>query len=153
MTTCCGNTAQSNGYRESWADFYAENRLLAILEKVERTNGKYTGLRVLVEDIATHIVPKLLEEKHLNHGKGIIPVVVHGDLWLGNTGKGSIGGEEALEDVIFDPSSCYAHSEYELGIMKMFGGFEGPFINEFHRLCPKTEPVEEYDDRVSLYEL
>ncbi|KZV93157.1 Fructosamine kinase, partial [Exidia glandulosa HHB12029] len=75
----------------------------------------------------------------------ITPVVVHGDLWSGNASVGS--GQ------VFDPSACYAHSEYELGIMKMFGGFGGQFMKEYHALVPKTEPVEEYDDRVTLYEL
>jgi fructosamine-3-kinase len=26
-------------------------------------------------------------------------------------------------------------------------------MKEYHSICPKTEPVEEYDDRVMLYEL
>jgi hypothetical protein len=34
-----------------------------------------------------------------------------------------------------------------------FGGFGADFLKEYHSVCPKTEPVEEYDDRVMLYEL
>ena len=34
-----------------------------------------------------------------------------------------------------------------------FGGFGPDFLREYHSVCPKTEPVEEYDDRVMLYEL
>ena len=37
--------------------------------------------------------------------------------------------------------------------MRMFGGFGSSFFNEYHKLCPKTEPVAEYEDRISLYEL
>jgi len=37
--------------------------------------------------------------------------------------------------------------------MRMFGGFDKAFFDEYHRLCPKTEPVEEYEDRLKLYEL
>lgn len=58
-----------------------------------------------------------------------------------------------MEEVVFDPSACYAHSEYELGIMRMFGGFGRGFFAEYHDLCPKTEPRVEYEDRVRLYEL
>jgi fructosamine-3-kinase len=64
-----------------------------------------------------------------------------------------LGGEGEVQDVIFDSSACYAHSEYELGIMKVFGGFEGAFLQEYHKRCPKTEPVDEYEDRVLLYGL
>lgn len=98
-------------------------------------------------------MPRLLGEDHLNNGQGITPVVIHGDLWSGNAGRGIIGGEGTVEDVVFDPSAVYGHNEYELGIMNMFGGFGRGFFEEYHRLCPKMEPVGEYADRVALYEL
>ncbi|KAF1841301.1 Ketosamine-3-kinase [Cucurbitaria berberidis CBS 394.84] len=154
VTTCCGDTAQENIYKESWADFYAENRLMFILHQAEKRNGREKDLRKLVEDTASTVVPRLLGDKHLNNGKGVTPVVVHGDLWSGNASVGVIGNNKGEpEDVVFDSSACYAHNEYELGIMKMFGGFGGSFLKEYHELCPKTEPVEEYEDRVKLYEL
>ncbi|KAI9790675.1 MAG: hypothetical protein M1835_000815 [Candelina submexicana] len=155
VTTCCGDTAQPNSYKEDWAEFYAENRLKAILKKSERTNGPDSELSSLVHKTADIIVPRLLSSSHLNSGNEITPVVVHGDLWSGNKSRGTIGGRKdaGVEEVVFDPSSCYAHSEYELGIMKMFGGFGSAFLKEYHGICPKTEPVEEYEDRVSLYEL
>ena len=150
VTTCCGDTEQPNDFTASWADFYAQHRLLAILKKSERTNGKDAALRSLVEKTASETVPRLIGDDHLNNGKDVLPVVVHGDLWSGNHGRGRIGGQGGVEDVVFDPSACYAHSEYELGIMQMFGGFGS--LKEYHELCPKTEPVGEYRDRVKLYE-
>ncbi|KAL8719108.1 MAG: hypothetical protein Q9225_003843 [Loekoesia sp. 1 TL-2023] len=151
--TCCGDTAQPNEYRESWADFYSQNRLLAILDKCEQNNGRDAELRSLVDKTVKEVVPRLIGDDHLNDGKGVTPVVVHGDLWSGNKGKGRIGGKGAVEDVVFDPSAVYGHSEYELGIMNMFGGFGKSFFDEYHEICPKTPPVEEYHDRVKLYEL
>jgi protein-ribulosamine 3-kinase len=158
VTTCCADTPQDNTYTHSWADFYANRRLRFILERCEMRNGSHTELAELVEKTASSVVPRLLRDGHLGGEKGIKPVVVHGDLWSGNAGKGRImdgGGqeEEGTQDVVFDSSACYAHSEYELGIMKMFGGFGQSFLQEYHEKCSKTEPVEEYDDRVALYEL
>lgn len=154
VTTCCGDTPQDNSYKTSWADFYANNRLRNILRQAEKSNGSDKELHNLVETTATRVVPRLLGDDHINNGKGITPVVVHGDLWSGNASVGVIGakGDDA-EEVVYDPSACYAHSEFELGIMKMFGGFGGSFLKEYHQLCPKTEPVDEYEDRVKLYEL
>lgn len=117
------------------------------------SNGKDAELHKLVEATASVVVPRLLADDHINNGKGVTPVVVHGDLWSGNASRGSIGSDGDVQDVVYDPSAGYAHSEYELGIMKMFGGFGGSFLKEYHQLCPKTEPVDEYDDRVALYEL
>ncbi|ODH47093.1 hypothetical protein GX48_06806 [Paracoccidioides brasiliensis] len=152
VTTCCGDTPQDNSYKSSWAEFFAENRLKLILQRAERSNGADGELRQLVEATASRVVPRLLGDGHLNGGKGVTPVVVHGDLWSGNSGRGSLGGRE-VEEGIFDPSAFYGQSEYELGIMRMFGGFGGGFLQDYHRLVPKLEPVEEYEDRVSLYEL
>jgi protein-ribulosamine 3-kinase len=153
VTTCCGDTPQDNSYRESWADFYVNNRLHFILKQSEASNGKDHELRKFVEATASKVVPRLLSDDHLNNGRGITPVVVHGDLWSGNTSKGILGGTGGVEDVIYDSSACYAHSEFELGIMRMFGGFGSSFLKEYHTLCPKSEPTGEYEDRVALYEL
>lgn len=152
VPTCCGDTEQDNTFTESWAEFYGKRRLLCILKKSERTNGDDNALRQLVEQTVDQIVPRLIGDGHLNGGEGVVPVVVHGDLWSGNKGKGRINGGE-VEEVVFDPSACYAHSEYELGIMRMFGGFGGSFLREYHAVVKKTEPMEEYEDRVRLYEL
>ena len=37
--------------------------------------------------------------------------------------------------------------------MRMFGGFGPSFEREYHKLKPKDEPEEEFEDRVELYEL
>lgn len=160
VPTFCGDTRQSNTFYDSWADFYANERLLTILSSSEKRNGRDAGLRDLVEKTARIIVPRLLGDEHLGYdsrgeGEGIQPVVVHGDLWSGNTDWGRIFGDEdeKVGDVVYDPSACYAHSEFELGIMGMFGGFGGKFFEDYHRAVPRTEPVEEYEDRIRLYEL
>ncbi|ODM23668.1 hypothetical protein SI65_01257 [Aspergillus cristatus] len=163
VPTFCGDTKQPNRYCDSWADFYANERLMTILEESEKRNGKHAGLRDLVERTARTVVPRLLGDGHLGfdkdgNGEGITPVVIHGDLWSGNAASGSIVGSGRKDDeeggeVVYDPSAVYGHSEFELGIMNMFGGFGSTFFNAYHKIVPKTEPVEEYDDRVRLYEL
>lgn len=124
-----------------------------ILKRSETNNGPDKELRQLVETTAQKVVPQLIGDDHLNDGQGVSPVVVHGDLWSGNASKGRLPGMKEAEDVVFDSSACYAHSEFELGIMNMFGGFGAGFFKEYHGLVPKTKPEDEYDDRVMLYEL
>ena len=161
VPTFCGDTKQPNRFCDSWPEFYANERLLTILATSEERNGPDSGLREAVEKTARVVVPRLLGDGHLGYtstgeGKGIVPVVVHGDLWSGNADWGRIvgsGHDETPGDVVYDPSSCYGHSEYELGIMQMFGGFGARFFDQYHRIVPKTEPVTEYADRVELYEL
>jgi len=35
----------------------------------------------------------------------------------------------------------------------MFGGFGSTYFSTYHKIIPKSQPVEEYDDRVELYTL
>ena len=155
VPTCCGDTRQDNSYKTSWADFYGENRLRGVLKAAERNRGRDATLAKLVEQTASVVVPRLLGDDRLRDGgtgEKIKPVVVHGDLWSGNHGRGTIG-EGGIEEVVFDPSSAWAHSEFEFGIMRMFGGFGAGFQREYHKLKQKDEPADEWEDRVALYEL
>ena len=77
------------------------------------------------------------------------------------------------EPVIFDPSSFFGHNEAEcvpakcftnllqhilhilcsLAIARIFGGFPDSFFSTYHKFIPKTEPIDQYELRVDLYEL
>ncbi|KAL2066523.1 hypothetical protein VTL71DRAFT_2594 [Oculimacula yallundae] len=154
VPTCCGETVQDNSFKESWADFYAECRLRHILKCAETNQGTDSSLSQLVSKTISQVVPRLLRDGHLTSpdGSPITPVVVHGDLWSGNHGNGTIGTGD-IEEVVFDPSACYAHSEFEFGIMGMFGGFGEAFNKRYWSVKAKDEPVGEWEDRRSLYEL
>lgn len=133
VPTCCGSTVQDNTWTPTWAEFFARRRLEPILAACDAD----TELRGLGERVVGEVVPRLL-------GMEVRPALVHGDLWSGN-----VGGDAR----VFDPSSCYAHHEFEAGIMTMFGGFGRGFWEEYWRKVPKEEPVGEYADRVELYQL
>lgn len=151
VPTCCGETPQENSWRSSWADFYAENRLRAILRAAIKKNGSDPELSDAVEKVASRVVPRLVGDDRL--GASLMPVVCHGDLWSGNHSRGRIGNSTESEEVVFDASAVYGHSEYDLGIMKMFGGAGRNFWAEYEILVPKAEPESEWEDRVLLYEL
>ncbi|KOS21885.1 Fructosamine-3-kinase [Escovopsis weberi] len=153
VPTCCGDTPQDNSWRASWADFFADNRLRAVARREVRAQGPDAELARCVERVAAVVVPRLLGPGTL---RGIAPVVVHGDLWSGNHARGRIiggGGGSGSEELVFDPACVYGHSEYELGIMRMFGGFGGAFWKEYEKLVPRADPADEWDDRLLLYEL
>ncbi|QSZ34134.1 hypothetical protein DSL72_005722 [Monilinia vaccinii-corymbosi] len=154
VTTCCGETPQNNEFMGSWAEFYGEKRLGEMVRKAESNRGVDGELRDMAGEVVRTVVPRLLGDEHLRdaHGEKIKPVLVHGDLWSGNHGRGRIGNG-GVEEVIFDPSGCWAHAEFEAGIMGMFGGFGAEFWRDYHELRPKDEPVEEWEDRRLLYEL
>lgn len=74
----------------------------------------------------------------------IVPALLHGDLWGGNVAECAEG------PIIFDPASFYGHSEYELGIAGMFGGFSSSFYSAYHDKIPKAPG---FAKRNQLYQL
>ena len=124
----------------------------------EREQGMDEAMKGMVERVRKVVVKRLLGDGRLRRAEGgdIVPVLVHGDLWSGNFGKGVLRdreGEGGEEEMVFDPSCCWAHGEYEWGIMRMFGGFGRDFEREYGEIKGRDEPVEEWEDRVRLYEL
>jgi len=152
VSTCCGATAQDNEWCASWPEFYADRRLRSVLREGLRRQapGGDRELQEMVEKVAGSVVPRLIGEGRVEE---VRPVLVHGDLWSGNRGRGRIGGRGGAEEVVYDPSCVYGHSEYELGIVRMFGGFGRDFWREYEELVPRAEPKGEWEDRIALYEL
>eukprot|EP00968_Pinguiococcus_pyrenoidosus_P019413 scaffold2114_cov253-Pinguiococcus_pyrenoidosus.AAC.8 len=119
-----------------------------------------------IEKVLKHL-PELLEDAK----PGVS--LLHGDLWVGNLGKRIVSSAHKVKDgadrtsvpgavqvgdkstkqtapVIYDPASFFGHSEFELSIMRMFGGINQPFWDAYHAHIPKAK---NFDRRVKVYEL
>ena len=80
---------------------------------------------------------------YLRGTEDIRPSLIHGDLWIGNTGATS------TEPVIFDPCCSFSHSEFELSPATMFGGFTDEFFNAYHEAMGGKK--EGFEMREKLY--
>nr|XP_039262138.1 ketosamine-3-kinase-like [Styela clava] len=136
-TTCCGYLPLVNDWCNNWVNFYLQNRLKPQLDMVEQ---KYhdSEARKLWPDVE-HNFPKLFPSS-----LKIKPALLHGDLWGGNA------AELENEPCIFDPGAFYGHSEFDLAISHMFGGFPSSFFSEYHSLIPKAEG---FNERLKAYQL
>ncbi|GJN88892.1 hypothetical protein Rhopal_001863-T1 [Rhodotorula paludigena] len=137
VPTCCGATEQDNTPEESWGEFFGKRR---IGDMCERIGDK--ELSRLGSEVQTRVIPHLLGKLDVKAS------ILHGDLWSGNARF----SKDRSSPIIFDPSSYYGHSEADLGITRMFGGFSPAFYEAYHARVPKTEPVDEYEQRLQLYE-
>lgn len=133
--TCCGYLQQDNTWKDTWVEFYARKIDL----QMELLNKNYNNKSA--RELWSQLLPKLPK---FFEGLEIKPALLHGDLWGGNV------GETATEPVIFDPASFYGHSEYDLAISKMFGGFGSSFFDSYHKLIPQDGGFKR---RVELYKL
>lgn len=148
VPTFCGPRAQCNSYRRSWKDFFIENRLSSIRDACIANHGPEQQLTSLIDMTIDDVVPKLLDDAHLGGKTGIRPVLVHGDLWSGNHFAARIGGRGGMEEVIFDPSACYAHSEYvsSLSRFSTFIEFGTPTLCSNIRRNPPAKIKHPRDD-------
>ncbi|XP_060242193.1 fructosamine-3-kinase isoform X2 [Meriones unguiculatus] len=134
--TCCGFIPQVNEWQDDWPAFFTQHRLQAQLDLIEKdyadreTRELWSRLQVKIPDLFS--------------GIEIVPALLHGDLWSGNVAEDDQG------PIIYDPASFYGHSEFELAIALMFGGFPRSFFTAYHRKIPKAPG---FDKRLLLYQL
>ncbi|EOR00030.1 hypothetical protein E3P81_02220 [Wallemia ichthyophaga] len=144
MPTYCGETKFNNTWSDNWIDFLNNDRFLYLFEQICGKNGsRDVEIWKLGQTLMNKTVPSLLS------GIDVKPSLLHGDLWAGNASF----SRTTNRPVIFDACSFYGHNEAELGICMMFGGFGSKFFEGYHSVYPKAEPVDEYDQRIKLYEL
>nr|BAG57005.1 unnamed protein product [Homo sapiens] len=129
-------TVGRGGWQEDWVVFYARQRIQPQMDMVEKESGDREALQLW--SALQLKIPDLFRDLE------IIPALLHGDLWGGNVAEDSSG------PVIFDPASFYGHSEYELAIAGMFGGFSSSFYSAYHGKIPKAPGFEK---RLQLYQL
>jgi fructosamine-3-kinase len=132
-----GEMPQYNAVNQSvtsWSYFFWEYRLLFQI--------KYA----LKNKLISHKEYKklLLIKSKLENllSSSIKPSLLHGDLWSGNIIKGING------PVFIDTSCYYGHSEADLALTYMFGGFS----NDFYRSYEVYSPLESgYEQRKPIY--
>lgn len=129
-----GSTPQLNDWRESWSEFWAEQRIGYQLKLGRRKGGRFPRGGELLDRI-----PDLLAD-HTPE-----PSLVHGDLWGGN---GAI--LRSGEPVIFDPAAYYGDREVDLAMTELFGGFSPSFYQGYQHEWPLAPG---YDRRKVLYNL
>ncbi|KAH0629560.1 hypothetical protein JD844_011714 [Phrynosoma platyrhinos] len=134
--TCCGYISQVNEWQSDWPTFFIRHRLQAQMDLIERDYGDREA-----RELWSRLKPKIPE---MFCDLEIIPAVIHGDLWAGNVAEDDSG------PILFDPACFYGHSEFELAISMMFGGFSSSFFSAYHSKIPKAPGFEK---RNKLYQL
>lgn len=147
LPTCQGKLPQDVKWESSWASFFAKLLKGALCLDLE-TNGPWPELQRISDRVLTRVIPRLLGALQ-EDGRDIKPCLIHGDLWEGNIGT----AYENNEIYIFDSAAYYAHNEMEIGMWRCTRHRinEEIFTRQYLREFPKSEPVEEWDDRNRLY--
>lgn len=121
----------------TWAEFYATNRLLPLARLA--TDGRALPDQA-IRDLKA--IAGMLEELV---GPPEPPARLHGDLWAGNRLVGA-GGVNWL----IDPATHGGHREFDLAMMRLFGGFGNDCFAAYEEMAPLADG---WVDRVPLHQL
>ncbi|MCL4121625.1 UNVERIFIED_CONTAM: hypothetical protein GTU68_031138 [Idotea baltica] len=131
-----GSLPQSNQTYSEWQPFYLWERLIPQLRTAVDA-GHLPPAEIPNEEKWDPLFDQLLPE--------VLPSPLHGDLWSGNFLIQKDGSP-----FLIDPSTYYGHSEVDLAMSQLFGGF-GPGFYESYREV--VEPNEGEEERIKLYQL
>ena len=131
-----GSLPQQNTPNPDWAMFYAQCRLMPQYS-LAVNNGLLRAEEVPEASLMIRRINSLLPE--------IKPALLHGDLWSGNFLISSTG-----KPFLIDPSVYYGHSEVDLAMSLLFGGFPSHFYDAYFEISPQ---VAGFEERVVLYQL
>lgn len=146
-----GSSLQDNTWGEDFSDFFLNQRLVPqIINATEKFSDDYgtsnedsRALYRLGDSVCDEAREVLLPVKDMK------PSLLHGDLWIGNSGAIPGSGRDRIP-AVFDPSCWYGPAEFDLAISGLFGGFAPPFLNAYHKILPKSEG---FDRRMKVYRL
>jgi protein-ribulosamine 3-kinase len=134
-----GSLKQVNTQTDSWQFFYTHYRIHPLV------NTLVDLKRFTSEDL--HI-----SEKFCNRLNTIFPdeppALLHGDLWSGNFMFGPDGYA-----VIFDPAVYCGNREMDIGMTRLFGGFDQSFYEAYNEVYPLESDWERRLPFAQLYPL
>ncbi|MBO7682958.1 MAG: fructosamine kinase family protein [Clostridia bacterium] len=130
-----GTTKQVNTPKDSWVDFFRENRLEFQFKLAYDCfgDGEKKDFARLLDRLDT-----LLPEPEY-------PSLLHGDLWGGNFMTGPDG-----KAWLIDPAVSVGHREADLAMTELFGGFSRTFYETYYEAAFIER---DYRDRRDLYNL
>jgi fructosamine-3-kinase len=132
-----GSRALPNEPCATWPEFYATQRLLPLARLATDAKALDTAAVAGLERVAT-----LLDRFP---GSDEPPARLHGDLWAGNRLVARDG-----RSWLIDPAAHGGHREFDLAMMRLFGGFRADAFAAYMEDFPLAEG---WQDRVALHQI
>ena len=132
-----GSRGVPNEPCSSWVEFYSTQRLLPLARLARDGNALPKKTVHELEAVAGRL------EQLGNDPEP--PARLHGDLWAGNRLVGADG-----RNWLIDPAAHGSHREFDLAMMRLFGGFGPECFSAYQEAFPLQEG---WRDRVPLHQL
>lgn len=132
-----GSRGLPNDPCDTWAEFYAERRLRPLARLASDASALSPGAITAIDEVAGR-----LDELG---GPPEPPARLHGDLWAGNRIVDRRG-----RSWLIDPAAHGGHREFDLAMMRLFGGFGPDCFTAYDEASPLADG---WADRVALHQL
>jgi fructosamine-3-kinase len=132
-----GSLQQHNDKYESWSLFYAECRIMPLATQLFNSNV-FSNKDVTAAEALCEKLDEIFPDEP--------PALLHGDLWSGNFMRTSKGYA-----AIFDPAVYYGNREMDIGMTKLFGGFDQRFYNAYNEVYPLQKDWQQRLQLTQLY--
>lgn len=132
-----GSRGLPNEPCDSWVDFFATQRLIP-LARLARDGGA-------LETSTVRRIDRVADRLEDLGGEPEPPARLHGDLWGGNR----LIGADGLSWLI-DPAAHGGHREFDLAMMRLFGGFGSDCFGAYEDAHPLSDG---WAERVPLHQL
>lgn len=132
-----GSLGLPNELCERWCDFYATQRLLPLAKIAADRQALSSKTISAIESVANKL--DQWESPSLD------PSRLHGDLWAGNRLVDSNG-----DSWVIDPASHGGHREFDLAMMRLFGGYGNDCFAAYQEAYPLDAGWQE---RIALHQL
>ena len=129
-----GNLDQKNNFKNTWSDFFINQRLLPQL-----VLGNFSPEFISSFDKLFVKLDSLFPEDP--------PSLLHGDLWGGNFLVNK------FRPVLIDPAIYFGFREMDIAMSKLFGGFNSRFYSSYNEHSPLSDGWEDRLDLCNLYPL
>jgi protein-ribulosamine 3-kinase len=142
-----GASPQYNEWRDSWCDFFRDQRLHPQLRMAAKNRFPSRmidrGERLLAD----------IEALFAGHAPK--PSLLHGDLWPGNVGALVPAGNASTPPtpVIFDPACYYGDREVDIAMATQFGGLPADFFAAYKSLAPLPDGAAVRKQLYDLYHI
>jgi len=134
-----GSLVQCNDRNDRWPEFFRLSRLLPLV-KMLRDSGKYSSADVVLAEKFGNTIGDIFPEEK--------PSLLHGDLWSGN-----FIADMHNEALLIDPAVYCGHREMDIGMTKLFGGFDEIFYDEYCNALPLQKGWQQRLQVSQLYPL
>jgi fructosamine-3-kinase len=132
-----GSLGLPNEPAETWAEFYAQCRLLPLARIALDRQALPRNTVARLERVAERLADV--------GGPPEPPARLHGDLWAGNRMTDASG-----VSWLVDPAAHGGHREFDLAMMRLFGGFDSSAFDAYDDAFPLASG---WQQRVSLHQL